>query len=694
MANIPFKSITFPGLPNKYTVPEISNDLMTQGKAADAKATGDALALKANQSTTYTKTEVDALIESVDVETDTTLSVSGKPADAKKTGDEISAIKADLADVARYNPTNLLVPYGMPQSDTINGVTFTFNDNTCTAVGTSTSKANINLYYNMFALMNGVEAGKDIYVNVETTDNNLRLAIFFYESGNLISPSNYIISDRVITVPSNAVGMIVRVDVPGNETVNGTISFAILNMQTINDLSKKASSLICAKDATPYVNDGNITLSDLKEDGFYVISLNWTVTDAPSDLTVSGLTVERFSTLHANGFIKQTVENIVTPNTSKRFYRFSNYNGSSWSQWVEFVQETHTNQYTFEEYSQTVNLTASPQITSDTNNYLAPSGDTTDRTADILAMLTSSKICRLGSGDYYISNLQMPDNSALIGSGNGTRIHLKGTSDGFAIKPGSYCILSDFMLQGSNSALTFNETIGGRHGILWQGTYSDNQSAPFMCRISNVLIRDFSGGGITCYDTGYGTFNAIEATNIIILGCWAGLNISYWSEFHKFTNVRCYLCRVGCVNNGGNNVFVNCDFSQSKEICMLMDNSQSQSPNNSHGSCIGCVFNHAYSNDVANSGVGIKILNCANGFIFSGCQIFFSRIRLEDSDGITFANCNFGYSNCDISVSGGKAIIFSSNIHQNTPPITISNDADVHFVNCYNRTTGAVVEPS
>ena len=96
MANIPFKSITFPGLPNKYTVPEISNDLMTQGKAADAKATGDALALKANQSTTYTKTEVDALIESVDVETDTTLSVSGKPADAKKTGDEISAIKADL----------------------------------------------------------------------------------------------------------------------------------------------------------------------------------------------------------------------------------------------------------------------------------------------------------------------------------------------------------------------------------------------------------------------------------------------------------------------------------------------------------------------------------------------------------------------------------------------------------------------
>jgi len=43
MANIPFKSITFPGLPNKYTVPEISTDLATSGKAADAKAVGDEL---------------------------------------------------------------------------------------------------------------------------------------------------------------------------------------------------------------------------------------------------------------------------------------------------------------------------------------------------------------------------------------------------------------------------------------------------------------------------------------------------------------------------------------------------------------------------------------------------------------------------------------------------------------------------
>lgn len=49
MANIPFKTITFPGLANVYTVPEVDNTLQTSGKAADAKKTGDEISqLKAD----------------------------------------------------------------------------------------------------------------------------------------------------------------------------------------------------------------------------------------------------------------------------------------------------------------------------------------------------------------------------------------------------------------------------------------------------------------------------------------------------------------------------------------------------------------------------------------------------------------------------------------------------------------------
>ena len=43
MATIPLKDITFPGLDNTYTIPEIDNTLSTAGKAADAKKTGDEL---------------------------------------------------------------------------------------------------------------------------------------------------------------------------------------------------------------------------------------------------------------------------------------------------------------------------------------------------------------------------------------------------------------------------------------------------------------------------------------------------------------------------------------------------------------------------------------------------------------------------------------------------------------------------
>ena len=351
-----------------------------------------------------------------------------------------------------------------------------------------------------------------------------------------------------------------------------------------------------------------------------------------------------------------------------------------------------TNEYSFPKEQNTYNVTASPEIRTDTNNYLASTGDTTDVTIDIAAMLEETGICRLGPGVFYVQNLDMPDGSAIIGSGYATEIHLIGTDDGYTIKMGSHCMVKDLQLIGSNTEPSIGENVGGRHGILWIGDYTESQTAPYRGIVSDVYIKNFSGGGITCYDTGYGTNNALEVTNVYIWSCGAGLNVSYWSEFHKFTNVRCGNCYYGCVNNGGNNIFVNCDFSSNKAYAMIMDNSQGQSPNNTHGSAIGCVFNHTASEGTANAGIGIAILNCESGFVFEGCQIFFSRIHLEDSDGIVFMGCNFGLNNCDIEISGGGAIIFNGNMHQARPTITIEGNQNVKFVNCYTR-NGAEIQP-
>ena len=62
MATIPLKDITFPGLDNTYTIPEIDNTLSTAGKAADAKKTGDEidqLKSKLNTFEPYTYTDAD-----------------------------------------------------------------------------------------------------------------------------------------------------------------------------------------------------------------------------------------------------------------------------------------------------------------------------------------------------------------------------------------------------------------------------------------------------------------------------------------------------------------------------------------------------------------------------------------------------------------------------------------------------------
>lgn len=601
---------------------------------------------------------------------DSSLTISGAAADAKATGAEISELKSALIDLNSYDFLLSLTK----TNETKSGITYTWSGDECTVTGTAAAQNFSNIFGSNTTLPNGMVRGGTYYVDFSSQNVEFEI-LQMSSSGSVVQ---YLVSGTIgygwFTIPSDASGVVIRLLVRNGKTVNETVSPKILNFYSNEKLTGMLDDeTLVYKGSAPANTDINTV-----ENGLWLLTTGRSYSNSPIADTQYGTLLcfkednVTFQIIYAGG-----------SDNGKSYIR--SWINSNYSQWQRASGGVENN-YTFNEYANTYNVTANPTITTDTNNFLTSTGDTTDVTASIVAMLTQSGVCRLGKGDYYVDSLVMPSGTAIIGSGYATRIILKDPSDGFAIKMGSQCVVKDLQILGDTSDITVSSQVGNRHGILWQGTYTQNQTAPFRGIVDNVFIRNFNGGGITCYDTGYGTYNCLEVTNVYIWLCNAGINISYWSEFHKFTNVRTGACYYGCINNGGNNIFVNCDFSSNK-LGFLMDNSQSQSPNNSHGSAIGCVFNHSDSN----SGTGIKILNCDSGYVFTGCQIFYSKIEIEDSDGVVVSDSNFGLSNCDISVNGGGTVLFTNNMHQGTPTISIQNNSYVRFVNCYNRSTGAVI---
>ena len=309
-----------------------------------------------------------------------------------------------------------------------------------------------------------------------------------------------------------------------------------------------------------------------------------------------------------------------------------------------------------------------------------------DRTKEIEKMLFETGVCHLGSGDFYVQNLMMPENSMIVGNGAATRLILPDSVDeGYVVNLKTCCTVKDVFFVGSSVDITLTEQPGERHGIVFEDpSEKPGSEAPSYGTIENCHFRGFSGGAITCRRTGYDYNDSMNVSDCWITNCGVGINIPFWSEFHRFTNVSVMGCWYGCINNGGNNMFANCNFS-GNEMGLLMDNSRKQSRNETHGSMIGCVFNHSGHNQ----GTGIKILGTRNGFIFSGCQVFYSKIELDDVHGTVFDSFNFGRHE-KINITGGGTALFTNCIFGTAPEVTITDNEYTKFVNCYLRSGEAV----
>ena len=477
----------------------------------------------------------------------------------------------------------------------------------------------------------------------------------------------------------------------GTWTIDGTAS-GVSFLNVIESITSVPKYIVPGRKYRVSFNGGTVPLrlyvfeNDSTSFSYYLTFTSDTVFVMPS---MTGL-ILRFNVAQGETVDNETVHYTLIPETVTSIDNHYTYNT--------------TVEQTVQQYSNTYNLNVSPTITTDTNGWLAAvdtetSNETgkTDMTAAIMAMLNNTGYCHLGEGIFYVSgNIDMPVGSMIEGCGRKTIIRLlSSVSSGYAIKMQNRNTICNIRISGAYSTIA-RDTQGTRNGILFAANYDGQEGETAFdtecCMIDNVWIDNFNDSGIKCHNSSISVHRGIYATNIYIQTCWAGINIDYRSEFHKFTNVCVYACKYGCINNGGNNVFTACTFHASL-IGFYIDGTQ---PNSAHGTLNGCTFCHIGSN----AGSAITMENITHGYVVSNCQIWYCSIDITNCSGISFVGCEFGRGTTNnrgakINISGGNLVMFDGCMFMddvNYPPeITITNNTKVKFDACYGSASGNAI---
>lgn len=586
-----------------------------------------------------------------------------------------------------------------PSGGSSYGVDYVYNaeNNTFTITGTATRISFVNQYYNTSQLPNGVNAGDTLYLYFDTSDPNIAMEVFAYDSNGTQSRIIKANETSIVWIPNNAVGLLVRISVNSGSTVNATVKYDF-----VSGVPSKLSAIRSFVAHNLGVQKKYTDCDDVDENCFIFVSYTSGSTDVVN------------TPFAGAGWL----ETITAPGSNFLFQRYFPYSlesnniwirvntGTTWNNWKEIGSGATyeiTQNINRDEYNNTYNITTTPTITTDSNGWLAPvdtaetpQSSATDMTPAIMSLLNSTGHCHLAPGVFYVSGgINMPAQSSLVGCGKNTIVKLlDSVSSGYVVQPTTECTISDIMFSGGDSApanvgIADASDLGSRHGVYCVANYDGSTSHTTLTTHRNLLTNcyfvNFNGSAIYMANTGISVRGYLTASELNVYNCMVGINIDWYSEYNKFTDVMINSCNHACINNGGNNVFVNCTFHGI--LGFLMDNSGGDKGNNSHGTCLACTFNHINSND----GYAAVVKNNTNGFIFTGCQMWYSKINIENSRGMTFSNCLFGGGTPEITVTGNYPAFFSDCIFHATPAINVVTGTK--FNNCYLDSNGSIVEP-
>ena len=433
--------------------------------------------------------------------------------------------------------------------------------------------------------------------------------------------------------------------------------------------------------------------------------------------------------------------------------------------------------------------------------YLVSTGDTTDRTADILAKLNKYGVCELGKGDFYTTGIAMPASTTLRGAGDATKLILAATSTGNTITMGTECTVKDISVLGGVEDITIGGNFVGNpvedttatnlyangdveigsdgfvHLVLTNplpaGTYqisalvtkdsSDTTDCYFgfstsqtttittgtiittgllkgnvrnsqfftlsttaysvrLCTknsasassgamsewsdiniteaatrcgiawggstvqhgsIMNCRISRFECAGIIAYDTSTPTDHNLSISDCMVENCNVGIFLRRNTEFHKIVNCTLVDNQYGYINRGGNNDLANSGIDSN--VCNAYIDA-GEGTNNGHGTITGCSFNHANSN----TGYGL-IIKDTGRMLVSNCNFYYAKIKLQNTNGNVINGCGFGQST-GIEITGGYCNIIANCMMRNATdtPITITGNETIKIVNCWTRGGDAI----
>lgn len=337
--------------------------------------------------------------------------------------------------------------------------------------------------------------------------------------------------------------------------------------------------------------------------------------------------------------------------------------------------------------------------TGESAGYLAPTGDTSDRSGEIIDMLTRYGVCYLRNGDYYIKEtIDMPNGSSIYGEGESTRLVLdSGTADIAILQCSRDNQISRIRFvdgNGFKSRPTALNTGVGHIGIMLIS--NSGPMTPWSevivkgnIKVSDCTFEGFGRAGVYGLQCGYSIdlmeSYFIENCRFLYNNC--GIQFDAYCEYSVVTNCEFRQNYRGVQNYGGNNKFSTCGFDQNNVGMSLADGS---SHNGGHGTIASCTFCH-------NAMYGMYADGETHGFCITGTTMFDSPLYLKNTNGFTFTGCEFGGlrpTPTTITIEGGNLVLMVGCVFkEDAPRINVYANDKVHFVNCYSWAGGVAIAP-